>query len=124
MRHLLVLGLALAVLTQTGVAQDRQPRVKHFQDGTKSAKSAVVGKAPASTTADANLHRLEQQQSKSSAPRVKRTPVKGSSLKPEREKPTPPINFSGASNRVKGPATTNQGTNPYRARLRQKGSHH
>ena len=125
MRHFLILGFSLAVLTAASAAQDKQPQVKHFHDGTKSAKSVVVAKTPTSTGAAANLRRLEQQSTKLSAPqRVKRPAGAAASLKTEREKRTPPIRISGPSIGAKGPGTTNQGTNPYRGRLRQKGSHH
>ena len=125
MRHLLILGFALAVLAANSSAQDAQPRVKHFHDQTKSTKSGVaVGKTATSATPQANLRRLEQHATTLPTPhRVRRTPARASSLKAEKEKPTPPIHFSG-SNAAKGPGTTNQGTNPYRGRLRQKGSHH
>jgi hypothetical protein len=124
MRHLLILGFALAVLTATCSAQaNPTPRAKRLQaDRTHSAKSVVVGKTPPSSS-QADLRRLEQQSAKVSAPpRVKRTPGTAA-LKTEKQKPTPPIRV-GAGKSAKGPGTTNQGTNPYRGRLRQKGSGH
>ena len=125
MSHLPILGFALAVLTATGAAQDTQPHVKHFHDRTKSTQSLGTGKTPASTTPEANLRRLEQQATKLSAPpRVKRTPARASALKTEKEKPTPPIRVSGPSHATKGLGTNKQSTNPYRGRLRQKGSQH
>jgi hypothetical protein len=126
MRHWLILGFVLAVVTATCSAQaSPTPRVKHSQAGrTHSAKSVVVGKSP-SASSSAELQRLEQQSAKVSAtPRVKRTPRTAALLKTEKEKPTPPIRFSGAGNGAKGPGTTNQGTNPYKGRLLQKGSRH
>ena len=124
MKRLLTLGFALAVLTAICSAQGTQtPRIKHSQvDRPKSAKSVVVAKTPPSS-AEANLRRLEQQMTKLPAPqRAKRAPGTAPLLKADREKPTPPIRFSGAGNGAKGPSTTKQGTNPYRGRLRQKGS--
>ncbi len=126
MKQLLILGFALAVLTATCSAQGTQtPRIKHSQvDQPKSAKSVVVAKTPPSST-EADLRRLEQQMTKLPAPqRVKRAPGMAPLLKTEKEKPTPPINFSSAGKSTKGPGTTTQGTNPYRGRLRQKGSGH
>jgi len=123
MRHWLILGFVLAVVTATCSAQaNPRPRVKHSQAGrTHSAKSVVAGKSPSSSSS-AELQRLEQQSAKVSAPpKVKRTPGTAG-LKAEKQKPTPPIRFSG--NGAKGPGTTNQGTNPYKGRLRQKGAHH
>jgi hypothetical protein len=125
MRHWLILGLALAVLTATCSAQaSPTPRAKRSQaDRPHSAKSVVVGKTPPSSSA-AELRRLEQQSAKVSAPpRLKRTPGQAGLLT-EKQKPTQPIRVSGAGKGAKSPATTNQGTNPYKGRLHQKGSHH
>jgi hypothetical protein len=126
MRRLLVLGVGLAVLAATCSAQDTPaPRAKHFHERTKPPKGVPVGKTPTSATPEANLRRLEQQATKLSAPqKARRAPGKSPLLKTEKEKPTPPIRFSGSNNGAKGPGTTTQGTNPYRGRLRQKGSHH
>jgi len=124
MRHFVILGSALAILTATCAAQDKPPRVKHFHDRAESKRSVVVGKAPASASAEANLRRLEQQTSKAPAPpRIKRTPRTAPLLKTDKQKAAP-IQFSGSNSGAKGPGTTNQGKNPYRGRLRQKGSHH
>jgi hypothetical protein len=123
MRHWLILGFVLAVVTATVSAQaSTTPRVKHSPaERTHSAKSVAVAKAPP-TSSDATLKRLEQQSSKvTAAPRAKRTPG-AAGLKPDKPKATPPINFSGSG--AKGAGMTNQGTNPYKGRLRQKGAHH
>lgn len=125
MRHLLILGFALAVLTATCSAQaSPTPRAKRSHaDRTNSAKSVVVGKTPPSSS-QADLRRLEQQSAKVSAPpRAKRTPGTAALLKTEKQKPTPPIHFSGAGNGATGPGTTSQGKNPYKGRLRQKSRH-
>jgi len=126
MRHLLILGFALAVLTATCSAQagpTLRPKRPHA-DRAHSAKSVAVGKTPPSSS-QADLRRLEQQSTKVSAPpRIKRTPGTAALLKTEKQKPTPPIRFSGAGNGGNGPGTTNQGKNPYKGRLRQKGAHH
>jgi hypothetical protein len=125
MRHLLIFGFAFAALTAISAAQDTQPRIKHYRDGTQSTKSVPVAKAPPATTPATNLHKLEQQSTKvSTPPRVKRAPGTAALLKTEKQKPNPPINFSGSHTGAKGPGTTNQGSNPYRGRLRQKGSQH
>ena len=125
MRHLLIVGFSLGVLAATCAAQDARPRVKHFPDTTRPTKSVVVGKTPPSPTPEANLRQLEQQSIKVSAPpKVKRTPATAALPRTEKEKPNPPINFSGSSNGAKSPGTTNLGTNPYRGRLRQKGPQH
>ena len=126
MRHLLILGFALAVLTATCVAQNTQKlqtKRSHADRASSPKSTVVVGKTPPSSS-EANLRRLEQQSAKVSAsPRAKRTPGTGAALKPEREKPTQQIRASGSGG-AKSPGTTNQGKNPYKGRLRQKGSHH
>jgi hypothetical protein len=123
---MLILGSALAILIATCSAEDKQSRVKHSPVQRKSPQSVAVGKTPTSATAESNLRRLEQQSTRLSAPqKVKRTQGKSPLLmKTQKEKPAPPIRFSGSSNSAKGPGTTAQGTNPYRGRLRQKGTHH
>jgi hypothetical protein len=124
MRSWLISGFIVAVLIACCAAQDTQPRVKPYHDRAKPAKSAVVvGKTPPSSTQEANLRRLEQQGAKLSAQGVRRTAVKASPVKVERERPTPQIRV-GSNTSAKGSGSTNQGTNPYRGRLRQKGSHH
>lgn len=125
MRHLLILGFALAVLTPICSAQGSQmPRTKRsYADRTKSAKSGVVlPKTSNSSSNEANLRRLEQQSTKVAAsPRAKRTPGTAGLVKSQ-EKRTPPIRVSGSG--AKGAGMTNQGKNPYKGRLRQKGSGH
>jgi hypothetical protein len=124
MRHWLIVGFVLALMTATCAAQaSPTPRVKHFPpERPHTAKRVVVAKTPPSSS-DATLKRLEQQESAkfSASPKAKRTPG-AAAFKPEKQKPAPKINFSG-SNAAKGPGTTNQGTNPYKGRLRQKGAH-
>jgi hypothetical protein len=125
MRQLLIVGFALAVLTAACLAQSSQtPRVKHSHpDRTNSAKIVVPAKTLPSSS-EVTLRHLEQQAAKASAlPKVKPTPRTAALLKTQKEKPAPPISFSGAGG-AKGPGTTNQGTNPYRGRLRQKGARH
>ena len=124
MRHLLVFGFALAALTAISAAQNTQPRIKHYRDGTKSTKSVPVPKAPPAAGPAMNLHKLELQSNKVSAPpRVKRAPGTAALLHTEKQKANPPINFSGPAH-AKGSGAISQGTNPYRGRLRQKGSQH
>ena len=121
MRRLLIVGFSLAVLTATCAAQDKQHPIKHYQDKSKSEKSVAIGKTPSSQTPEANLRRLEQQSTKVSAPKAKRTPGSAGLVKTNKERPNPPINFSGGSG-GKGSGTTAQGKNPYHGRLRK--SHH
>jgi len=107
-------------------------RVKPSHSPAKAPKmSTPVGKTAGSATASSanakDVQTLERQTGKSSAPsRVagKRTPGMAPALKPakEKDKPTPPINFHGNGG-SKSPGMTNQGTNPYKSRLKQKHAH-
>lgn len=128
MRFSLVLALALAGWTMTAWAQQHnklkvKPSHTNIEEKGKSAKPAV--KTPAANASAAQeLRHLEQESAKGPASRGAATrkqahPV----LKPEKEEKTPPIRFSAAGGG--GHAGTNkQGANPYKGRLRQKGSHH
>ncbi len=82
----------------------------------------AAGSATASSENAKDLQTLERQTAHTAKPAGsagKRTA--GPALKPVKDKPNPPINFSGTS--AKSPGLTNQSSNPYRGRLRQKHSH-
>ena len=51
-----------------------------------------------------------------------RGPGAGAAIKPVKNKPNAPINFGGSGG--KGGLSSNGSSNPYRGRLKQKGSHH
>jgi hypothetical protein len=128
MKHQLFLGSVLVPVLVSSLAASQEykvPRIKHYQDGTKGSKNTLpLGKVPNSKSPQSNLRQLEQQSAKTpAAPRAKRNPVRSSMLRPEKEKPTPPINFSGPTT-PKVTGMTSRGNNPYKGRLRQKGSRH
>ncbi len=135
MRFPLAVAVVLASMSVNGLAQQSGNgtiRVKPSHSAEKAPKrSAPIGKtASPATTSTANakdLQTLERQTAKSSAPSRsagKRTPGMALALKPAREKdkPNPPINFHGNGG-SKSPGMTNQGTNPYKSRLKQKHAH-
>src|SRR5260370_2138038 len=136
MRFSVGVEVVLASMTVNGLAQksgNGTSRVKPSHSAAKAPKkmSAPIGKtaspATASTANAKDLQTLERQAAKSSAPSRsagKRTPGMAPALKPakEKDKPNPPINFHGTGG-SKSPGTTNQGTNPYQERPRQKHAH-
>ncbi len=133
MKVSVILGLGLALATSPSFAQQPQTfRVKpsHIEDK-KPAKITPMAKTPnAATDAAKDLRRIEQGSAKASASvkpaGPKHPPGSAALFKPEKSKPMPPIDASapgGMGTNTKGLGTTNQGKNPYRGRLRQKGSH-
>jgi ABC-type sugar transport system substrate-binding protein len=106
--------------------QDSTFKVKHPNEAKKAPKSAPVVKTTASPTASTSaskeLQSVERQSAKPPAGARSggpRTTGKGPALKPARSKTNPPINFGGTGGGKR--AGTNQGSNPYKGRLRQKG---
>ena len=129
MRFSLVLALALAGSTMTAWAQEHhKPKAKpshtNKEEKGKSGKPAV--KTPtAHASAAQELNRVEQGSVKASGSHragARKQAHMAPVLKPEREKKTPPIRFSAAGGGGHA-GTSKQGANPYKGRLRQKGSH-
>jgi LAS superfamily LD-carboxypeptidase LdcB len=75
-------------------------------------------KAGASATSK-SLRSLEHQTAKAAGP-SRSAPKKSPALKPVKEKANPPINFGAKGG--KGMGMTNQGSNSYQGRLKQKGT--
>ena len=130
MRFPLAIAVALVGISVSALAQQNSTfKVKHSAPEKAPKKSAPIGKTAATpaTASAANakdLQNLEHQTAKASAPSRsagKKTPGTASALKPVKDKPNPPINFGKGGGKSAG--TTNQGTNPYKGRLRQKHSH-
>jgi hypothetical protein len=96
------------------------------QKPVKSTAVAPTGKsAGAGTSSAANakdLQAIEHQGAKTSAHRSagKKGPGAGAAIKPVKEKPNAPINFGGNGGKA---GLSNQSSNPYRGRLKQKGAH-
>src|SRR5216684_2111277 len=101
MRFSLAVAVVLASMSVNGLAQQSGNGTSRV----KPSHSAAKASAPSRSAG-------------------KRTPGMAPALKPakEKDKPNPPINFHGTGG-SKSPGMTNQGTNPYKGRLRQKHSH-
>jgi hypothetical protein len=123
----------LALAASTAFAQKTQtyrPKKSANIQGKKPAKAAPMVKTPGATSnASKDLLRIEQQSVKAPAG-VKPVGPKGagsaSAFKPAKSRPTPPITAGvpgGMGTSTKGMGTATQGKNPYKGRLRQKGTH-
>ena len=123
MRFSLAVAVVLAGISVSGLAQQTF-RVKRQPPEKAARKSAPVGKTAspvASNATSKELQTLERETAKTSASSRsagKRTGT-SSALKPVKDKSNPPINFGGTGG-GKGGGTTNQGSNPYKGRLKQK----
>lgn len=133
MRISLILSLGLAALTVASSAQENHHAYKVKPSHLNAKKSATSVPIPKTLTpsrsTSADLRRMEQETAKASATtrvaRPNQNAARASLLKTEKQKPTPPINFSGAGGgAVNRAGMTTQGKNPYKGRLRQKGTHH
>jgi hypothetical protein len=129
MKVSLAVAVVLVGISVSGLAQQNNTFKVKPSAPEKTPKSAPIAKTPGTTTASAtnakDLRALEHQTAKTSAPSRtagKKTPGTAAALKPVKDKPNPPINFGGTSG-GKSAATTNQGTNPYKGRLKQKHAH-
>lgn len=133
MRISLILSLGLAVLTVVASAQENHHAYRVKPSHLNEKKSAATVPTPKTLTpsnsASMDLRKVERQTAKVSGTtpvaRPNQNAARADLLKTEKQKPVPPINFTGANgggvNRV---GTTTQGKNPYKGRLRQKGAHH
>src|ERR1700674_1134037 len=126
MRFSLAVAVVVAGISVSGLAQQTF-KVKRSAPEKAARKSAPVGKTAspiASSSTSKELQTLERQTAKTSASSRsagKRTPGAGSGLKPVKDKSNPPINFGGSGGGGgKGGGTSNQGSNPYKGRLKQK----
>ena len=126
MRFSLAVAVIVAGISVSGVAQQNNTfKVKHSPPEKAPKQSVPMGKTGNATTASAanskDLHNIETQAAKTSAPKstVKKAPGSASALKPVKDKPNPPMNFNGTGG-GKSAGMTNQGSNPYKGRLRQK----
>lgn len=125
MRFTLVVAVVLVGMSLSGWAQQNNT-LKVKPAPSKAPRSApIVGKTvgkTASTPASKELQNVERQSAKSlaSARSSGSRTGKGPALKPARNRSNPPINFGGTGG-GKSARTTNQGSNPYKGRLKAKG---
>ncbi len=132
MRVSVMSGMVLVFAACVAFAQTPQtyrPRKSANLETKTPHKAAPIEKVP-NTTAEASkeLRRIEQQSAKP-LPMKTAGPKAGAgsaaAFKPEKTKPTPPITANvpgGMGTNTKGLGMTNQGKNPYKGRLRQKGT--
>jgi hypothetical protein len=127
MRSLSFFALILASLTLAASAQEHKtPKAKPYNSASKEKQSKGVAadkKVTPATTNSQELRRLERETAKASASNkdAKQRTRSARVVKAQNEKSNPPIHFSSATG-TQG-STNNQGKNPYKGRLRQKGSH-
>jgi hypothetical protein len=132
MKGSLMLGIVLGLATSVAFAQKPQtyrPKKSTNLESRKPAKATPMMKTPNATSdAAKDLRHIEEQSARGTNVKTVGTKAKGGSagvFKPEKEKPTPPITSNvpgGMGTNTKGLGATNQGKNPYKGRLRQKGS--
>jgi hypothetical protein len=99
----------------------RIPKLKFPLAVAVAVKTKTTGPSSAADANAKDLHSLERSTAKSTNSESTGKRTGGATFKPVKDKPTPPINFGGTS--AKSAGLTNQGSNPYRGRLRQKHTH-
>ncbi|MFI5114168.1 MAG: hypothetical protein ACHP7J_03410 [Terriglobales bacterium] len=119
-------ALILAGLTLAASAQDyKVPKAKPYHSESREKQNKTAGTNKQLTPQAANsveLRRLEAQTAKATGSNqaAKQRARSARVVKTEHEKPNPPIHFSSAAGTHAG--MTDQGKNPYKGRVRQKGS--
>lgn len=125
MRYLSLLALILTSLSLGVSAQDYKPpksKPYHSASKEKPSKSAVADKKLTSANANSQaLRHVEQQTAKSSAGKAAKRQARPVRVRTEHDKPNPPIHISSAGGTHAG--MNDQGKNPYKGRVRQKGNH-
>ncbi|HWZ81690.1 MAG TPA: hypothetical protein VNW47_03650 [Terriglobales bacterium] len=128
MRFSVVLALAMAGLTMTAAAQkfDKPTRTKpsHHEEKEGNKKSRAVAKEPANKNSPAQeLRRAEQSSARSSVKKsgTGKAARTNPALKAQKKESNPPIHFASTSG-SKGDGKRKAG-DPYKGRLRHKGSH-
>jgi hypothetical protein len=126
MKFSVVLALVLAGLTMTASAQKPKTKPAHSEEKESSKKgSHSAVKVPANhSSAAQELRRVEGSGGKASS--VKKSESgkaarKNPALKPEKKEKNPPIHFASAGSSSK--SGKNKAGDPYKGRMRHKGSH-
>jgi len=116
--------LAVVLATQMAgwaqqTAKPLKPHPSHeFMVKDNERKSGETSTPPTATKTNAqNLQRIERERSPRAA---SHSATKAAVIKPEKETPTPKINFNGSGAQKTG--LTAQGPNPYKGRLKGKGT--
>jgi len=131
MRFSLAVVVVLVGISVSGLAQQNNTfKVKHSAPEKAPKASVPMGKTAGPATASAanakNLQAVEHDTAKTTATSGAAGKPSGSAgkktapaLKPVKEKPNPPINFSGTGG-GKSAGTTSPGSNSHKGRVRQK----
>jgi hypothetical protein len=117
-----ILAVALlGVLAFPMAAQQHTPKSKSSYDSEKKTAKPINVPAPKASSTSQELRRIEQESAHQKGGGVQKTQAHATPvIKPEREKANPPIHLSSASDGHS--SLNNQGSNPYKGRLRQKGA--
>jgi len=127
MRFALTMALMAACLVVGAEAQKQQkPKSKPTYTTDKSSKgsSRSVRLSSGHNNSAQELHRLEQSSAKTSAARrgsSDRAPRTGAVVRAEKQERNPPIHFASGQESKGGKGK--KGGDPYKGRLRHKGSH-
>jgi len=133
MRFSLAVVVVFVGIGVSGLAQQNNTfKVKHPAPEKAPKASVPMGKAAAPATPSSanakNLQAIEHQTAKTTASSGSAGKPSGSAgkkppaLKPVKDKPNPPINFSGTGS-GKSAGTANPGSNSHKGRVRQKHTH-
>jgi hypothetical protein len=123
MKSSLSIGIVLVLISAGASAQNKSYKVKSSTTE-KAPKSTVAVPEKMSGTGNSaakNLQSIERESAKSVAPSTAKKTGTASTVKPIKEESNPPINFTGKSQAKQG-GMINQGPNPYKGRLKEKGS--
>jgi hypothetical protein len=126
MRFWWAVAVVIVGVSVSGLAQQKDPFKVKSSTPQKAEKSTVPvartmnSKTASSANANAkDLQNLERQTAKSSGATRIAGKKPAPALKLAKDKPNPPINFSGAGT-TKPAGSTKQSSNPYAGRLKQK----
>ena len=117
---------AFLVLSLTALSAQEPKLYQASNSPTKRVKKSPEPPMKAGSTAAASnaksLQDIEKQSMRTAGTKPAKKTTAAAAPKPERDKPNPPMNFGSGNNGAKTVGMTNQGTNPYKGRLRQKRS--
>lgn len=126
MRFWWAVAVVIVSLGVSGLAQQKDPFKVKSSTPQKAEKSTVpVAKtvnpktASAASSSSKDLQNLERQTARSAGPTRTAAKKTASTMKLAKDKPNPPINFTGAGG-AKPAGSGKQNANPYAGRLKQK----
>ena len=124
MRFLLAVAVVLVGVSVSGTAQQSKQLNGKSSHADAAPKSMPAVKAPGATTTSSTskeLRNVERESSKGTgSAHVGKKAPKAVALTPQKDNRNPPMNFGGKGNA--GSVGTSKQANPYKGRLKQKGS--